>query len=181
MRLDSLGKACSDNPDFAVVHDALRDALEEVRAISKGLRLPELEAVPVGDVLERAIVDHERHCCSEVKRAFERLPEVAPLAVKIAPVRTLQEALSNATRHAPGAEVVVRAGGQGGYLYLEIADTGPGFDFNNTPGVTAGHLGLAGMRERAELLGGTFLVRTAPGSGTTVRACWPLSEHVKPD
>ena len=178
LRLDSLGKACSDNPDFAVVHDALRDALEEVRAISKGLRLPELEAVPIRDVLERAIVDHERRSCLQIRRAFERLPDIAPLAVKIALVRTLQEALSNATRHAPGAEVVVRAWGQGGHLYLEIADTGPGFDFNTTPVVTSGHLGLAGMRERAELLGGNFWVRTAPSAGTTVRACWPVSEDV---
>lgn len=181
LRLDGLGDVCSDNPDFLVVRDALRDALREVRAISRGLRLPALEAAPVRDVLERTIVDHERRCCSCVTRAFERLPEPVPLAVKIAAVRTLEEALSNATRHATGAEVLVRAWGQGGHLYVEIADTGPGFDLNKTPDVTSGHLGLAGMRERTELLGGNFRVRTAPGAGTSVRACWPLSEHMSRD
>jgi signal transduction histidine kinase len=46
------------------------------------------------------------------------------------------------------------------------------------PNVESGHLGLAGMRERAELLGGSFTVRSAPGGGTTIRACWPLVDYV---
>jgi signal transduction histidine kinase len=178
LRMDALGRVCGDNPDFSIVQDSLRDALQEVRAISRGLRLPELEAVPVSDVLERAVLEHERRSDVHVQRQFERLPSRVPLAVKIALVRTLQEALSNATRHAPAAEQVVRAWGQGGHLYMEVIDRGPGFDVSNSADVAAGHLGLAGMRERAELLGGSFTVRTAPGAGTTVRARWPLVEHV---
>jgi signal transduction histidine kinase len=109
-----------------------------------------------------------------VKRVVKRLPQRAPLAVKIALVRTLQEALSNATRHAGGASVSVIAWGQAGRLYLEVADAGPGFEAAPGPDPASGHLGVAGMRERAELLGGTFTIRSAPGAGTTVRACWPL-------
>jgi signal transduction histidine kinase len=178
LRMDALGRASGESADFVIVQDALRDALKEVRAISSGLRLPELEVVPVQDVLERAVLEHERRSGTRVERVFERLPIRVPLAVKIALVRTLQEALSNATRHAPGAEQVVRAWGQGGHLYMEVADSGPGFDLSRTADFTSGHLGLAGMRERAELLGGSFTVRTAPGAGTTVRARWPLAEHV---
>jgi signal transduction histidine kinase len=110
-------------------------------------------------------------------RIFEGLPPRAPLAVKIAVVRTVQEALSNATRHAGGADVSVHAWGQGAHLYVEVTDRGPGFELSKAPNVDAGHLGLAGMRERAELLGGSFALRTAPGAGTTVRAYWPLLEH----
>jgi signal transduction histidine kinase len=176
--MDALGRACGESADFSIVQDSLRDALKEVRAISSGLRLPELEAVPVSDVLERAVLEHERRSGARVERQFERLPSRVPLAVKIALIRTLQEALSNATRHAPGAEQVVRAWGQGGHLYMEVTDGGPGFDLSKTADFDSGHLGLAGMRERAELLGGSFTVRTAPGAGTTVRACWPLVEHV---
>jgi signal transduction histidine kinase len=178
LRMDALGKVCGDNPDYLIVQDALRDAMKEVRAISSGLRLPELEAVAVQDILDRAITGHERRTGTWIERACERLPVRVPLAVKIALVRTLQEALSNATRHARGAEVLVRAWGQGGYLYMEVADTGPGFDLAGMPSADSGHLGLAGMRERAELLGGSFTVRTAPGAGTTVRACWPIMEHI---
>ena len=178
LRLDTLSNDCGTNPDYAVVQDAVRDALSEIRTISSGLRLPELEVVPVGDVLSRAITQHERRTGTTVTRVFERLPTRAPLAVKIAMVRTLHEALSNAARHAPGAAVSVRAWMQGGYLYIEVVDLGPGFDAAHAPDPDTGHLGLAGMRERAELLGGKFSVRTAPGAGTSVRACWPLQEHV---
>jgi signal transduction histidine kinase len=178
LRLEALRGSCGDHPDYAVVQDSVRDAMKEVRAISSGLRLPELEAVPVAEVLERAVGDHERRSRTVVQRLFEGVPTRAPLAVKIALVRTVQEALSNATRHAAGAEVSLRAWGQGGHLYMEVTDRGPGFDLSRAPDVESGHLGLAGMRERAELLGGTFTVRTAPGAGTTVRACWPLVEHM---
>jgi signal transduction histidine kinase len=178
LRMDALGKACGDNADYRVVHDALRDALKDVRAISSGLRLPELEAVCIEDILDRAINDHQRRTGIEIERIYERLPARVPLAVKIAVIRTLQEALSNATRHARGADVVVRAWGQGGHLYMEVTDSGPGFELTAAPTADSGHLGLAGMRERAELLGGSFLVRSAPGAGTTVRACWPLEERV---
>jgi signal transduction histidine kinase len=178
LRMDALGRVCGDDPDYLIVNDALRDALKDVRSISNGLRLPELEAVAVQDILDRAINDHERRTGTWIERTYERLPARVPLAVKIAVVRTLQEALSNATRHARGADVVVRAWGQGGHLYVEIADSGPGFDLTDAPSADSGHLGLAGMRERAELLGGSFTVRTAPRAGTTVRACWPVVDHV---
>lgn len=178
LRMDALGRLCGQDPDYLIVHDALRDALKEVRAISSGLRLPELEVVAVNDILDRALGEHERRTGTWIERAYERLPARVPLAVKIAMVRMLQEALSNATRHARGAEVVVRAWGQRDRLYMEIADDGPGFELSSAPSAESGHLGLAGMRERAELLGGTFNIRTAPGAGTTIRACWPLVEHM---
>jgi signal transduction histidine kinase len=177
LRMDALRELCGDHPDYGIVHDALRDSLKEVRAIARGLRLPELETVTVQQVLDRVIDLHERRTATWIERNYERVPSWVPLAVKIAMVRTLQEGLSNATRHARGADVIVRAWGQGGRLYLEVADAGPGFEPARTPAADAGHLGLASMRERAELLGGTFTIRTAPGAGTTLRACWPAVER----
>jgi signal transduction histidine kinase len=57
-------------------------------------------------------------------------------------------------------------------LVLVVADRGVGFDPASV--ASSGHLGLAGMRERAELLGGTFEVVSGLGKGTEVRARWPL-------
>jgi signal transduction histidine kinase len=57
-------------------------------------------------------------------------------------------------------------------LLLEVADNGPGFDLSSM--ATSRGLGLAGMRERAQLLGGSFQVESRPGSGTRVRVRWPL-------
>ena len=67
LRLDGLQEPCADpadcgrtSADFSTVHGAVRDALAEVRAISAGLRLPELEPLSVAAVAERAIADHQR-------------------------------------------------------------------------------------------------------------------------
>jgi len=108
-----------------------------------------------------------------VKRQLESLPDQAPLPIKIALLRTLQEGLSNATRHGKGADVRVELNGSGDRLLLKVSDRGPGFDTQLAE--RSGGLGLAGMRERAELLGGRFEVESSVGVGTTVQVCWPLS------
>jgi signal transduction histidine kinase len=93
--------------------------------------------------------------------------------VKITLFRALEEALSNATRHGLGHGVVARIEQEAGGLRLTVSDRGPGFC--PTAERPDGHLGLANMRERAELLGGTFQVRSAPGQGTTVVLWLPLA------
>jgi signal transduction histidine kinase len=60
-----------------------------------------------------------------------------------------------------------------GFLSLEVRDAGPGFDTRSRP--QDGHLGLAGMRERTELLGGRFELTSGPGTGTRIRADLPLT------
>ncbi|HTD78445.1 MAG TPA: ATP-binding protein, partial [Chloroflexota bacterium] len=93
---------------------------------------------------------------------------------KIVLFRTLEEALSNATRHGQGAPVSVRAGAHGKKtLTVRVADEGPGF----SPGLAFadGHLGLANSRERAELLGGQLLIESTPGKGAQVEIRLPLS------
>jgi signal transduction histidine kinase len=184
LRLESLQQPCVDgtcvlhaNPDFSVVQGAVKDALAEVRAISAGLRLPELAPLTVAEVAERAIIDHERRSATPITRRLGRLPEQAPLAIKIALLRTMQEALSNATRHGGGIDVTAAVWAEPGGLHLEVSDGGPGFDPKAVE--NKGRLGLAGMRERTELLSGTFEVRSRPGKGTLVTASWPLPERAE--
>jgi signal transduction histidine kinase len=186
LRLESLQQPCGDavcslhgNPDFQVVQSAVKDALSEVRAISAGLRLPELAPLALADVAERAISDHERRSGTAIDRRIGRLPEQAPLAIKIGLLRTMQEALSNATRHGGGVDVAASVWADDGLLRLEVSDRGPGFDFESSEVHRNGRLGLAGMRERAELLGGTFEVTSELGKGTLVSASWPLPERAE--
>ena len=180
LRLDALHAPCGDNDacrrkqaDFDTVHSAVRDALTDLRAISAGLRLPELEKLSVADVAVRAIEDHHRRSGVHVERQLRNLPQQAPLPIKIALLRTLQEALSNATRHGEGKDVRVDLTCESDMLSMTVSDGGPGFD----PEVadSSGRLGIAGMRERAELLSGSFEIRSAPDCGTTVRVAWPLA------
>ena len=170
-RLESAGHA--NDADLQAVRGALQEALVDMRTIAAGLRTPELERADPAEIVGRAVADHERLAGSRAAVDLEGIPDKAPLATKIALYRILSEALSNATRHGGGAEVAVRIADAGeGFLVVEVSDAGPGFDADQPPGPD--HLGLAGMRERAELLGGRFELESRPGAGTTVRAFLPL-------
>lgn len=199
MRIDSLrrrGDAASgsnpaatarDGRDAAEIEAALRDALKDMRTIAAGLRLPELEPMTTRGVAQRAVDDHQRRSGTLVRLTFDPAPGEPPdqidLAVKITLFRALQELLSNATRHGGGSDVAARVGVakgpglSGRVLRLEVADAGPGFDPARIAGLgseASGGLGLAGIREAAELLGGAFHVESAPAQGTRIDVWWPL-------
>ena len=84
----------------------------------------------------------------------------------------IQEAISNAVRHghATHAEVVVAADAPDSRIELSIRDDGRGFVPGTQEGVEQGHFGIEGMRERVERLGGSLVIESTPGGGTTVRA-----------
>ncbi len=170
------GHSEGGSADDALVHDAVRAALAEIRAISAGLLLPELEGLTIRAVIERAVRDHTRRTGTAVALALRDLPERAPPAVTIALFRTLQEALSNATRHGRGMGVEVAAWHEAGRLCLRVSDRGPGVPSVAGRDDGGQHLGLAGMRERARLLGGDFAFMSAAGAGAAVDACWPLEQ-----
>jgi PAS domain S-box-containing protein len=90
--------------------------------------------------------------------------------------RILQEALTNVIRHARASSAEVELGSEPGAVYLQVADNGRGFLVERDPmavPVLEG-LGILNMRERLDELGGTLLLNSAPGAGTTVRAAIPI-------
>jgi len=180
LRLDTLAESVSatglaeDTSALTVVHGALDEALGEMRTIAAGLRMPRLTDATPEDVIRRAVSDHRRRTGKTVLERFDTLPLEAALPTKIALFRILQEALSNAERHAGGRDLEVSSRGEAGRLEVTISDGGPGFDPLAAP--MEGHLGLAGMRERAEVLGGRFELVSAPDRGTTIWVALPLSE-----
>jgi signal transduction histidine kinase len=155
--------------DLAGIQSPLENAQKEIRAISSGLSLPQLAELSLPETVIRAVRAHERRTSSRVKLDVAPLPEQAALPVKITVYRVLQESLNNAYRHAGGANQQIRAFMDGDLLALEISDEGPGFISQRTATFN-GHLGLAGMRERVESLGGTFSVKSELGKGTQVTA-----------
>jgi signal transduction histidine kinase len=176
LRLDALRGVdvdTRDEADFDVVHRAVTDALADTRSIAADLRVPELTDLPVEEVVRRAIRDTAARGGTQAELAVDDVDDEVRLPVRIALFRCLQEALSNATRHAPGAATAVRCRQVGDELVVEVSDDGPGFDPSQVDSST--HLGLAGMRERTELLGGTFEIQSRLGHGTTVRMRWPLT------
>ncbi len=161
------------------IRTALRHALQEIRAISAGLGLPELERIALPEVVQRAARAHERRTGTHVALHMERVPERAPLAVKITVYRLIQEALTNSYLHAGGAGQEVSVRSDGGGLQVEVRDAGPGFD-TSQPAPSHTHLGLLGMRERVQSLGGLFRVESGPGEGTRVVAYLSLGAQEGP-
>jgi len=90
--------------------------------------------------------------------------------------RVAQEALTNAARHAQASHVEVRIQKRKGAICMRIIDNGRGFQVEPVRRAKeVKRLGLLGMKERLEMVGGTFTVTTAPGKGTTVQAEVPLA------
>jgi two-component system, sensor kinase len=89
----------------------------------------------------------------------------------------VQEALTNVARHAGVRDAAVRVWAGDETLGVEIADAGVGFDLKVAL-ARSGSIGLVGMRERAELLGGRLSVESTPAAGTRVMAELPLQGPV---
>lgn len=175
LRLDDVEKATHDSDGevaTADVKSALNDALRDMRAIAAGLRLPELRTMSTADAVRRAVDDHQRRAHQAVTLKVGDLPAEASLSTKIALFRATQELLSNATRHGEGKDVAVALTGDNQTIELAVSDHGPGFDAARVG--AEGHLGLAGIREQAQLLGGGFEISAPPQGGAKVTVRWPL-------
>ena len=181
LRLESLSEAIEEtkpevSQDFRTIQLATESAMKELRTISAGLRLPEIAPISLAETVQRAVHDFEKKTGSNITLTLGVLPDEAPLPVKITAYRVLKEALANGFRHAGGAGLTVHVytnTSEQEELVVEISDNGPGFDLQNPP--VDNRLGLVGMRERVELLGGEFELHSTVGQGTAVRAILPLS------
>ncbi|GII97522.1 sensor histidine kinase [Sinosporangium siamense] len=154
------------------IGDTARAALTEMRRLLGVLRedaeagVAALEPQPGLDGLARLIGEAREAGGNEIRLSVTGDPVPLDPGVELAVYRIVQEALTNARRHAPGASVQVRLRYTPGALELAICDDGPG------PSGAGGH-GLTGMRERALAAGGELTCGPAPGGGFRVQARLP--------
>ena len=160
-------------PVLEKIQASLQSAMKEIRTISAGLSLPQLNELRLEEVVNRAVLAHIRRTGTRVDLKLDKLPEKSSMPVKITVYRLLQEALNNAYQHAGGIgqEVTVRR--ENGSLLLEVVDHGQGFD-TRPDHSSNGQLGLPGMRERVESLGGTFELESVIGKGTRIAVRLPI-------
>ena len=158
--------------ELITVQESLRHALQEMRAIAAGLGLPQLHELTVPKSLFHVIRAHSRRTGTKVAWHFDALPEQAPLPTKITMYRVVQEALTNAYRHANGKGQAVEVAFTSGQLEVAISDQGQGFDTEKQSD-WENHLGLVGMRERVESIGGQFCISSRAGHGTKITARLP--------
>jgi two-component system sensor histidine kinase UhpB len=157
----------------ATIASICDDLYAAIRHMMKQLRPVVLDQLGLATALRRAVDEWNEHhggavCTLEVGSTLEEPEE----AVRIQIYRIVQEALTNVARHGCARRVHVKLDeleGAGGGLSLEIDDDGAGFDPQR---VHAG-LGLQGMRERAQSMGGCLRLDSEPGRGTSIRVLIP--------
>lgn len=179
LRLDQAMSEGRGTEEARTIRSSLDAALKELRAISRGLALPQLDKLGLASVIDRAVEDHKRAFRSDLRIGVEAPSDMAlPPAQKLCVYRFVQEALSNVQRHAAGAEVVITTGGDADGIRVEVRDDGPGFDPDKAVMLRAdGGQGLLGMRDRAETLGGTVEIRSRPGQGAELMLQLPIAKE----
>lgn len=159
-------------PKVERLQDLMDGALREIRSTLSSFRMAEFQQRGLASVLSGLALQHESLTGNQVDMLFEGILPPVSMPVKITLYRVLQEALSNAYRHAgvDRHEVWLRARGR--WVELEVIDEGRGFDPPPLDGPAGTereeHIGLRGMRERVHLVGGRLQVMSHPGEGTRV-------------
>jgi signal transduction histidine kinase len=161
---------------LAELQAMLETAIQDVRRFSRALRPIYLEEAGLVAALEGVARDagqRQMQVTFDVDGEPRRLPPEAELAL----YRIVQEALSNVARHAHASKVQVRIAYDHDVV-VRVQDDGLGFTAPERVSdlATAGHYGLMGMQERAQLVGAHLTVASAPGAGTTVEICYPGRE-----
>ncbi|MDW8212828.1 MAG: sensor histidine kinase [Roseiflexaceae bacterium] len=143
--------------------ELIQCAADEVRRVIAGTAPAALDTHRLTEAIHREATALHR----DGWQVTTRIADVGPLPrdVEVTLFRIAQEALQNTRRHAGRCRVQVTLMREGSQVRLEIADDGRGFDLQK---IAAGRFGLAGMRERAALIGGTIDIQSRPGCGTRI-------------
>ncbi|HEX6292280.1 MAG TPA: GAF domain-containing sensor histidine kinase [Herpetosiphonaceae bacterium] len=162
---------------------ALDGLAEQLRRATQDLRTVLYELRPLGIAEEGLVVVLHKYVARfyrsdellihlDAPTSLRRLPVEAESAVFI----IIQEALSNVRKHAAASDVWIRLREDGAALAIEIRDNGRGFDVQHTQGsyMQRGSFGLLNMRERAQLIGGSWSIHSQPGQGTAMQLRVPF-------
>lgn len=180
--LDTIRHAASPEEASARLEDARALASRTLDGLTRvifDLRPSVLDDIGLVSAVRWWIARHLTPAGIAARLETENLEDRLPAAVEISVFRAVQEALTNVVRHARAKTVLVQISRAGGTLSVDIEDDGRGFTPADvaTPSESGQGLGLLGMRERVEILGGTLALDSAPGSGTHVAFTVPVPEE----
>lgn len=154
----------------------VEEYIRETRRSIQNLRTPQLDerdlATAIRESAERAIAGGD----VDLEFTLHGEPSITPMPAREPLAKICHEAVRNAVRHARANRVRVELRYDPGAVVLRVADDGQGFD-PSSPGLgeRAGHYGLVSMRERAEQVGGEFLLQSARHGGTVIEARVPTA------
>lgn len=156
-----------------------QDLMEELHALTVALRPASLDRLGLAAALKQYVENYRNQHLLDVSIELAGVEGIRlPPETEIALYRIVQEALTNVVRHAHARRVSLAVTRSDDGVRAVIRDDGIGFE----PGEAArsGRLGLLGMQERVQAVGGTFAVDSAPGAGSTVVAEVPWTSDRQP-
>ncbi len=166
------GHAPSIQPHLDQARQTARDSLAQARRLVWALRPEILERTTLSAAVERVVARWAEDNQIEANTIITGTVCPLPSQVEVTLLRAVQEALTNAGQHARAERVAVTLSYMSDLVVLDVQDNGIGFDpasvDASSPHQAAGGFGLIAMRERVEQLGGTLLIESAPGEGTTL-------------
>jgi signal transduction histidine kinase len=149
--------------------------LDNVRVLTLGLRPPDLDDLGLIAAITSFVEDRLEAVGISPRFEFKYDGNLAPL-IETAIFRIVQEAINNIIKHAGAKNVFIQLLLDSKKVTLTVEDDGRGFEPNARKKDRQGSLGLLGIRERIELLGGTFTVNSHPGEGTRLTIEIPILE-----
>ena len=164
------------------VRRELADAADSLRRYAQGLRPPALDELGLGPALE----SHVRHVAetseAEIRAQVEGVARLDAPEAELAVYRIVQEGISNAIRHGRADTIGVSMEHRDGAVVATVRDDGVGFDTGSILSRGQGErgIGLFGMQERAEYVGGHVRVASTPGQGTIVTVVVPTKGAAAP-
>jgi signal transduction histidine kinase len=148
----------------------VQNSIEEVRRISSDLWPSTLDDLGLLLTVNWFCRNFQSiYSAIQVEKKVQIQENEVPAPLKTVIYRVLQEAMNNVAKYSQTAEVQLSLQKVDSRIELTVKDFGIGFDMQGSPR----GLGLASMKERTELSGGTFHISSKPGEGTVVRASWP--------
>ncbi len=182
IRLRLLRRADDPEARGALLEQARGEILatiEGIRRFARGLRPPALDELGLVPAVEAHARTLGEAAGIRVQVEAEPLDGLLPAEAELAVYRIVQEALSNVVRHSGAGEARVRFERVPGAVVVTVEDRGRGFEVAEGVGAGGRGLGLFGMRERAEYVGGRVEIESAPGAGTRVRVEVPVAGEVR--
>ncbi|MDP9302522.1 MAG: GAF domain-containing sensor histidine kinase [Actinomycetota bacterium] len=173
MRLELLAKANPQLPDLDDARAAVLGTIRSMRHMLFDLRPPILDEEGLGPAIRYFLENSEIECEWSVEDELVTGPSTQ---TRVILYRIAQEALTNARKHAQADEISVKLQERDGGVWMEVSDDGVGYTPEGSVVAAPGHLGVAAMRERAEMAAGWCTLRSLPGAGTTLEVWLPHEE-----
>ena len=170
MEIETASKLRGNAPPEMLAHidiagKALKSCRDEIRSCIWDLRSQALEETNMARAIAKTLQPYAKSARIDIDFdvPMSRFSDNTAHAM----LRIVRELVVNATRHGRATSIEVRGDAKDGNICFSVADNGCGFDPGAVPGVSQGHFGLQGIRERVKELKGEVSIKSAPGEGTT--------------